>query len=352
VYLFSSLTGEDKKKNTLYAQVLNHETLLPEAASVKVGEMDAGQKKDGGSYLFRLSPDSTKLLVYALGTGQKRQPERVSFRVLDPQLNVLWAKDASLPYDDELFVPDTVVVDNQGRVLVSGIEFKDKSKFIVKDKPNYRYHVLCYNPGAENPYDYVVERADQFVAGLKIAPAGNGKLVCSGFYSDTSPADLKGIFYQILTTDGKAASKMHSQALDPAFIAETIRRKKVREEDEIYSCRLDHLLVPESGGAILVGEVRTDVGAWYSSTTGATLSPGGHLYANMVAIRLNADGTIAWCRSIPKYQESTLILTITRTFWPPGTSTCISCSPTTVKTPTRNPDNCRPFLAEYRSELW
>jgi hypothetical protein len=97
---------------------------------------------------------------------------------------------------------------------------------------------------------------------------------------------------------------MHFQALDPAFIAETIRWKKVREEDEIFYCHLDHLLMPESGGAILVGEVRTDVGAWYSSTPGAMLSPGGNLYANMVAIRLNADGTIAWCRTIPKHQES------------------------------------------------
>ncbi len=304
VYLFSSLTGGDKKKNTLYAQVLNRETLLPEPTSVKVGEMDAEQEKDGGSYLFRLSPDSTRLLVYALGADRKRQSERISFRVLDPQLNVLWAKDAFLPYDDELFVAGMVVVDNQGRVAVTATEFKDKPKPMVKDKPNYRHHVLCYNPGMENPYDYLVEATDKFIADLRIAPARDGKLVCSGFYSDTSPTDLKGIVYQTLATDGKAASKMHFQALDPAFIAETIFRKKVREADEIYHCRLDHLLVPELGGAILVGEVRVGVGANYSALTGAMLSPGGNLYANIVAIRLNADGTIAWCRSIPKHQES------------------------------------------------
>ena len=295
VYLFSSLTGEGKKKNNLYAQVLNRETLLPEPTLVKVGEMDAQQKKDGGSYLFGLSPDSTKLLVYALGTDQRRQAERISFRVLDEQLQVLRTKDVDLAYDDELFAVRTVEVDDQGRVAVAGIEFTDKPKFVVKDKPNYRYHVLCYLPGEENPYDYVVEAEGKFISGLRVASTGTGKWVCSGFYSETNHTDGKGIFYQTLSTDRKAASKIRFGAFDEAFVAEVLGKKRTRPGDEIPYCKLDYLVLKESGGAMLVGEVRYSVSSGNFSTS---------IYEDIVVINISSEGAILWSKCIAKYQKN------------------------------------------------
>ena len=117
--LFYSVADQKTKKNSLFVDEVNKSTLQPKNAVKKIGEIDySGKRKiNSGRFFYRVSRDSSKILVVYSLPYSDEEPETFGFNVLDNELNTVWQKDITLPYKNELYDIESFRVDNDGEML-------------------------------------------------------------------------------------------------------------------------------------------------------------------------------------------------------------------------------------------
>ena len=178
-------------------------------------------------------------------------------------MNVLWKKDITLPYKDELFDIETFKVDNHGNVYLLGLLYKDKRKTKRNGEANYQYKVLSYTDNGSNNKEYSVSLPDRFLTDMQIGVRANKDIVCAGFYSENGKLSIRGTFFLSIDAETKEIKTKSFKEFDINFITQNMtenqaEKAKKREEKgkdvELYEYDLDKLIVRSDGGAMLIGE--------------------------------------------------------------------------------------------------
>ncbi|MEY4904436.1 MAG: hypothetical protein RLZZ292_2251 [Bacteroidota bacterium] len=314
--LFSSFVNEKHKKRYYFVQSIDKKTLALKRDIRKIAEVDySGKfKSNTGSMRYAVSRDSSKVLLYFNHPYRKGDPETFGFTVIDKDLNELWTRDVTLPYNDELFEVKGQKIDNQGNIYVFGKLYKDRVRDRVNGKANYTYQVFTYSKDSKNPVQYPVELDDRFITDMQIAILDNLDVVCAGFYSERSTYGIKGAYYLTIDgTDKKIKSKNFKEfPLD--FLTQNTSRyqerrilRKVESGDgyELANYDLDKLIVRGDGGCVLIGEqyyVTTQTYYNYASRSSQTVYY--YNYNDIIVVNINPNGEIAWAEKVPKQQTS------------------------------------------------
>jgi hypothetical protein len=314
--LFSSFVNEKHKKRYYFVQSIDKKTLALKRDIRKIAEVDySGKfKSNTGSMRYAVSRDSSKVLLYFNHPYRKGDPETFGFTVIDKDLNELWTRDVTLPYNDELFEVKGQKIDNQGNIYVFGKLYKDRVRDRVNGKANYTYQVFTYSKDSKNPVQYPVELDDRFITDMQIAILDNLDVVCAGFYSERSTYGIKGAYY--LTIDGmdKKIKSKNFKEFPLDFLTQNTSRyqerrilRKVENGDgyELANYDLDKLIVRGDGGCVLIGEqyyVTTQTYYNYASRSSQTVYY--YNYNDIIVVNINPNGEIAWAEKVPKQQTS------------------------------------------------
>jgi hypothetical protein len=313
--LFYTVEDTKTKKNSLYLDEIDKGTLLPTHREKKIGEIDfTGKgKRNRGSFQYRVSRDSSKILVlYALPYDEDT-PEKFGFTVLDNQLNLLWTKEITMPYRDDLYDGESFRVDNSGNAYVLGLVYKEKRKEKRKGQPNYSYEILACRDNGTTLKQYPVSLEDRFLTDMQIEILDNQTILCVGFYSEKGTVSIRGTYF--LRVDAASAAIVHKSFKEFGidFITQNMsgreqRKAKRQEEPELYEFDLDKLLIGKDGSAILVGE------QYYVQTVTSTMRMAGggmmtqityHYYYNdIIVVKFSAEGNVLWTQKIPKTQHT------------------------------------------------
>lgn len=315
LYMFYSYSGRDKK-NVLKVQEIDKSTLMPKGKKVLVTEIDyAGHRRDRGAFQVRVSRDSSKILVLNLLPAGKNDPESYSLSVLDRDINRLWQKNVTLPYEDDLFDMASARVDNAGNVYLLGLIFKEKRKTKRRGEVNYSYKIFAYRDQGNTVKDYPVALEDRFLSDMQIEILNNRDIICAGFYSERSTSNVRGTYF--ITIDG-ATKEIKSKSFkdfDLNFITqnmtprETRRARKAEERGgaELFSYDLDKLLIGKDGSAILIGEqyyVQTVTTTTGTGTMRQTTTTYHYYYNDIIVVKINPEGVIEWNVKVPKAQHT------------------------------------------------
>ncbi|MFC1733161.1 hypothetical protein ACFL6I_22920 [candidate division KSB1 bacterium] len=319
LYIFSSFRDKKKAKNFLFIQSLNKKTLQPDKDIKMIADINykGYTRFNAGFYDFRISSDSSKVLVFYNKPYDKGTPEKFGFQVYNNKMEKLWSKEVKLRYREELFSVERFRVDNEGNVYLLGIIYKDKAKAKRKGKPNYKYQVLAWTKQGEDYKEYPVQISGKFITDMQITIADNGNIICAGFYSDYGTFSIKGTYF--LTIDSKTeeviSKNMKEFSLD--FLTQNMSERKAEKtakkaakgkDTEMYDYELDDIIRRSDGGAILIGEqfyIRVVVTSSTSSSGSTTYTTHYYYYYNdIIVININPDGIIEWATKIPKYQMS------------------------------------------------
>jgi hypothetical protein len=317
--MFTSFANQRTKRNTLFVQPVNKQTLMPDnTKKQKLAEInyEGNSKRNSGSFSFRLSQDSSKVLIFYSLPYDYRDPEKFGFLVMDRNLNVTWQKDITLPYRDDLFDVETVKVDNYGNVYLLGLQFKDVRKTKRKGEANYQYKVLSYTDNGSVVKEYSVGLPDKFLTDMQIGIRSNKDIVCAGFYSDNGTLSIRGTFFLSIDANTKEIKTKSFKEFDIGFItqnmterqAEKAKRREERGQDqEMYEYDLDKLIVRSDGGALLIGEqyfVKTVTSTTYINGRPSTRTMTYYYYNDIIMVNVGPNGNIDWSVKIPKRQTS------------------------------------------------
>ena len=338
LYLLTSFNNQAKQKNYLFKQKISHRSLQADGKLAKIGEIDAQNKVREGRFGFKLSRDSSKLLIYNQLPYKKNEPERFAFRVFDENFEEIWDKKITLPYPDNNFNVEEYRVDSEGNVYLLGVIFQDRIKVRRSGKPNYQYVILAYSNDEEEAQQYRIDLGDKFITDLTFRLDRNKNLVCSGFYSEKGDFSVKGTYFLTLNTHTKEIEKQNLKEFDFDFLTQRFserekeRAKKAelennaRKEPELYRYSLDDLILRSDGGALLVAEQYYVYERYYdrfNNYSDRFFSPyyypfsygryGGYNgnrvdyyynYNDIIVINIRPDGSIEWATSIPKRQRT------------------------------------------------
>jgi hypothetical protein len=318
LYLFSSFRNQKQKKNYLFVQTINKNTLQPAGKPKKIAEIDySGKLKyNSGEFHYEISRDSSKVLIYYKTPFDKGENEKFGFNVFDSEFTMLWHKEVTLPYKEELFDVEDYEVSNNGNVYLLGLIYKDKRKKKRKGEPNYKYQILNYSNNGESLTEYPVEIKGKFLTDMQIAVNPDQDIICGGFYSNVGSFSIKGSYF--LKINGKTKEITHkafrefgidfiTQNMTSRQEAKSRRKAKKGKDVELYEYDLDDIILREDGGAVLVGEqyyISMVVSTY--TTNGVTTRTTSYIYNynDIIVVNLTPEGNIDWTEKIPKRQST------------------------------------------------
>ncbi len=318
LYIFYSYADLNQRKNTLFVREIDKASLQPKTNILKLGEIDYSGKSstNHGDFNFRVSRDSSKVLVFYNLPYAKDEPEVIGFNVLDSHMKSIWQKAITLPHKDGLFDVESYRVDNSGNVYLLGLIYKEKRKSKRKGQPNYSYEILACRDEGNVLMQYPVVLEDRFLSDMQIEVLDDKRLVCAGFYSEKGTYSVKGTYFLTIDAVTKEIKTKSFKEFSIDFIIQsmtereanrTMRKAEKGEEAELYEYDLDKLLVGKDGSAILIGE------QYYMNAVTRTMFINGvmssttayHYYYNdIIAVKINAEGQIEWAEKVAKTQHS------------------------------------------------
>jgi hypothetical protein len=318
LFLFYSMAEQKSKKNLLFVREVDKSTLQPKADREKIGEIDyAGKsKRNSGDFFFRVSRDSSKIMVVYSLPYDDDEPEAFGLSVLDENLNSLWKKDISIPYSDKLFDIESFRVDNEGNAYLLGLAYKDKRKSKRRGLPNYNYEVFAFREKGTAMKQYHIQLEDRFLSDMQIEILDNRNLVCAGFYSEKGTFSVRGTYFLVVdaaTTEIKTKSFKEfgmdfiTQNMSEREARKAARREEKGEEMELYEYDLDKLLLGKDGSAMLVGEqyfVRSVTSTSMINGMMSTRTTYHYYYNDIITVKVNSSGQIQWAQKVPKSQHT------------------------------------------------
>ncbi|MGK0365179.1 MAG: hypothetical protein ACI85O_002244 [Saprospiraceae bacterium] len=317
LWYLTSFNNIGKKKNYLFAQKLSSR-LVPDRNLQLVGEIDSKNKVREGRFDTHISTDSTKLLIYNQLPYERNTPERFAFRVFDKNMNELWKKNITLPYADDVFAVKEYRVDGDGNVYVLGIIYESRgARTQVGGRPAYRYTVLAYTQNGEEKQEYKIDLRDKFITDLTFRVGRDKDLILAGFYSERNASNAKGTCYLRIDSKSKQILQQTLKEFEFEFLTEEMtegqRRRAERAEQrgdsnreaELYSYRLDDLILRSDGGVVLIGEqyyvYQDRTQDYYSGRFSTTYY---YNYNDIIVVNIQPDGEIEWASRIPKRQRT------------------------------------------------
>ena len=307
--LFTSFYDKALNKNTAYAQEITEDGKSGEA--IEVDNITAESKRNTGNFDFRLSEDSTKILVYHNPPFDNYADEKFSYKLLDSDLKELWSKKFTLPYKDKNFTISSYDIDNEGNVyMLASIQLKSNATGLKKVKetfnPAYSFRVIAYYYKQDEMKEFEVELPSRkYISDITFNINRAGDVVCAGFYSNKSGASINGTFYMLIDAKSKEVKSESSKEFSMDFLTQFMSERKASKNKGLYSYSLDYLLLRDDGSAVLVGEqYYVNEVCTTDPKTGARRCNYHYYYNDIIVVSINNSAKIDWMIKVPKKQHS------------------------------------------------
>lgn len=305
LYLFTTKANTKLRKNYLYVQQIDTETLLPISESKQIAEIDF-YKYDPGSYVLNSSVDDSKLLVFCNVPNKENEYVEIVFHVFDSDLNQLWEKSTTLPYTIELFDTEDFIIDNQGNVYVIGRKYDEKEMNHTYKRTGYTYHILTYFKDESFEDDNRIELSNNYICKLKTVVNNSGEVFYVGFYSDNPGLIVDGTFFKKVELQTNTTLIENLNVFTNEFLTQTMsaKTKAIFNNGKYASMNdygIDDLIVKDDGSFVMIGEefyIHKDL----SSLEGKIEYT--YNYDDIFVFNFSSEGHINWATKIGKRQNT------------------------------------------------
>lgn len=311
--LFQSSLDKETKQNILYVKNVNKKTMVAEGKMTKLAEIAYEKKSRSGGFGVYTSREESKMMIINFPPpADKEANETYGVIVCDSNLNVLWKKTITLPYQNSLFFGSRWKVDDAGNVYLLGTLYKEKVKSKRRGVQNFTNQLLAWTNGGATKTEYEIKLADKFITDISYAISDNGDIICSGYYSKGGFTSVDGCYYLVLDPKSKNTKVSNMKEFGIDFLTqgmsekgeEKAKKKEAKGKDlELYEYDLHDLILKDDGGCVLIGEQYYVYTRTYSNGK-STYTVTYYNYNDIIVTSVAPDGKIAWSQKIPKRQTT------------------------------------------------
>ncbi|WP_299600456.1 hypothetical protein [uncultured Aquimarina sp.] len=285
-------------------------------------------------YEYRTSYDEDQLLLeYRLKPkfrDDSKSYDRISINVFDKDLNVIWNNVVEMPYTEKKMDNEDFAIDKEGNFFMLAKVYEDdttnetkKRKRSKKGKKDANYHLEIFKvkKGTNTIVNSKIEIGDKLVDEILLYENALGDIVLSGTSKNPDSGkgllfgkrrgQATGIFTAKLDNEG-AISDFNSYDFPIEMLTKYATKKekkknKKKENDEAESpafngLKINTIAANDDGSFVILGEQRYIVANTRTTSTGRTSTSYVHYYRDILAAKINVDGTLAWMHKLPKLQ--------------------------------------------------
>ncbi len=321
-------TAYDKKADlkTLFAQKLSDKG-SKEGKLIKLDEISATSKRNSGSFTYDINEETGRVLIFTNPPYEKYSKEKFSFKVLDKDLEEVWATDLELPYPDKYFTTSDFMIDAND-VLYMTCTFNEfaetkaemgrkQAKEEAKERGGnwFTYKLLSYNNKADKLKEYDIElEKGQSIVSFDYNLDVNGNINVAGLYANGNDkaGGANGVYLvKIDHTSGKITTsniKEFEQNMVEEYLKAALGEKKGQKQADkgegISSFVVNEFINKTDGGLIISGETYRQYTVCTTDSKGVTRCNEHYVYGFIIVVNVSPKGEILWVSHIPKYQHT------------------------------------------------
>jgi len=334
VILFYTQWDGDNKKEQLYVQEIDMDkgefkgpAKLLLKIDGKVSGVGSGRVMDFNltdKFIVYRSFDNKNFLVQYRRIPEKKRDtksfDQIGLVAFDGDMNQLSSREITMPYTERRMDVLDYQLDNKGNLFMLTKVFHDDSNDDKKRKKdeeaNYHIELFTLKPGSDKLNVTKVENKDKFINRLNIFDSPKGDIVAAGFFSNGKGKNFQRNCDGVITFKMKSDGTVYDQftydipvEVINEYESKKTKRKNERKEENGEGAKFTDLVlrdveVMDDGSVILVGEqyfyqVHHHVGM--NGSSGSTTVT--YHYYDILATKINADGSLAWMKKVPKIQN-------------------------------------------------
>jgi hypothetical protein len=267
---------------------------------------------------FYISNEAKYVVDYSSAYDKdKSKAENINMRVYDENMKMKWEREFEIPYTNDLFKIQKVIVDENGNTHLLGKEYFEKVRTERKGKPNYKYHVISFLNDGKTVKDNALVVDANFITDAAIGITSDGFLVASGFYGSSSNFSIDGSYSVKINIQEQKIISTNKKPFDKDFIQNGMTEREKKRSDkkeekgedlEMPEFDLDRMVLLPDGGWMLMAEqfyittrTYTSVGS-NGSTSTRTVTV--YNYDDVIVVRMNPNGEIVWNAKVNKRQAT------------------------------------------------
>jgi len=320
ILFFFSNYDKDKKKTQLYCNTyLSNDGTKAElmnvlfSANLESEERSAGRENgtkavfENEKYDLLTTRDNKKILITHEQYSEKQEKHTRNYLLVDADLKKLVEKKEEISRDeDKTFYTSGSTLDDAGSLYF----FKN-----YHGTGNYKTSLICYDANkAYDSYEYLIDttklliipgRGELSTSTITFDKAGNMIIVGEFIKHDL----LTGYYFVKINTTTKQTIESKLNEFPENFINQFRTTKQIKKgKDAVVPRGFNKikLIVKEDGGVIGIAEMYTrgELTRRVKQGSFTTVQHVGefYIYNDIIAINLNADGTMLWANRIPRNQ--------------------------------------------------
>lgn len=245
------------------------------------------------SFKINTSYDKSKVLVYYKNNKKwKDKSKKISCHVFDENMQKEYSHDLEIPLAPYALAL-TATVSSDGIIYVVNYEGRVPEIMFYKIEPNKNVKQYPLKLQTENisPRDF------------HLTEDKDGQMACTFlFYGNqhNSSEATGGYCFLKVNDDGSLDTKLQ-HFFDINLITKYQKLNKDNSfNDYLNKLKIVKVIAQQDGSTILLSEQQRII----QSTSGTSTNSSSYLWANIIISKINADGTAAWTKKIPKRQWS------------------------------------------------
>ena len=284
-------------------------------------------------FSYKTSFDGNKLLIqYRLKPkfrDDSKSFDRIAINVFDDNLELNWKGQVEMPYTEKKMNNEDYAIDKDGNFYMLASVYEDDStdeKKKEKKDANYHLELFKVKKNTNTIIKNEIKIADKFIdevvlyedAEANIVIAGSSKnpgrkVTTTGLFSTEQKGQATGVFTIKLNEDGEISGfKGYDFPLDLLSKHATKgEKRKIKRKDKnkdvkpaFEYLKINSVVANNDGSMLILGEQRYKVKTTnYGSRTGINTTRIAYYYRDILATKINADGTLGWMHKLPKFQK-------------------------------------------------
>lgn len=314
IIMFTTYRDKKEKMTYLYSHKLNRSTLMfSSPKTIASASYEGYKKRESASYSFKISSDSNYLLFITDLPSGKEGLDRFGMMVYDQDMEEVWGhKSIEVDESESGFYRYASQVGNDGQVYLLAKIF-DFSRKYKKGEIDYSFEMQVYNEESQEPDVFKVGLKGRHMSDLTFERLDNGNFNIIGFFSDEGGVQ-NGVFN--ISIDGETYEVVNESVKEfpTDFIVQHSsdkQKKKAKKKESkgkevaFYSYDIDELIEHKDGSITMIGEQYRYYQTCYTDANGNTRCTNHYIYGNIIIVKYNPEGEVAWMELIPKYQHTT-----------------------------------------------
>ena len=311
IFFIYEAYDRDNRTTSVYALKINEKTLAT-SEKITLGSYSSDNRSDQAEPTYKLSADSSKVLIFVEGPERKKENKKFYIGVYDTNLKSIWKKEIELPMGDRyVSIYDQDITDD-GKVFVAIKHYdKEVTRQTVREDganvPSYTYKLLAYDGATPKGKEITFNLDNKFIQGTKLTYNKNAGVTIAGLYKRKYNGNVNGAFYT--TLDART-----NEIKDPKIVPFSPEMVSLVDKDDFGTdknsdpglfpgFRILHILNRSNGSVDLISEYyRLNEVTTYNASTHVSTTTYNYTYGDIINTNIDKEGKAVFTR-IPKNQK-------------------------------------------------